>query len=49
MQKKQLVECFIKSSFVIGLGAIIAGMTLITKKLTGNSLTLINKNVTMLI
>ena len=49
MRKKQLVGCFIENFSVIGLGVTTVGMILIIRKLTGNSLTLIDKNVTMLI
>jgi hypothetical protein len=38
------VECFTKSSFAVGHGVIIAGMTPIIKRLTGNNLTTFIEN-----
>ena len=48
MQKKQLAECFIKNSSVIGLGVTTVGMILVIRKLIESSLTPIHKNVTIL-
>ena len=45
MLKMLLVECSIKNFFVVGLGVTIAGFLLRIKKLIGNDLTLLYKNV----